>query len=71
MIKNKENQCPKCKKYTYRKQVSVYVDMPGNAVNATKKHLNQKDYKILGVNWDKAMDYCENPKCRFSLALKK
>jgi hypothetical protein len=63
------SKCPKCGKYTYRKQVSVVVDMPALSRQASKKYIAKPNYQILGVLWDQETDYCINMDCRFSIFL--
>jgi predicted RNA-binding Zn-ribbon protein involved in translation (DUF1610 family) len=57
--------CPKCGSERVYQVFTVYIKAPVDAIHwrgMTKKALNAKGVKIIGVNWDRAPDttYCEN-----------
>lgn len=51
-------KCPKCKKRRLRQLVHVVVEVDADCRSLSKKGIQRKDARIMGVLWDQASFFC-------------
>lgn len=56
-------RCPRCKKGSLRQHVNVFVEAPADCRNLSKQGIRSASVRVMGVGWDRAVIFCDNPLC--------